>query len=580
MVIYNPFHSIGLFSVFETDIIRNADVYSGGFNAQYGGRISSIMDITTKDGNKKYTSGKISSSTFGANLLLEGPLVKETESRKYSLSYILSAKNSYLSTTSKNIYSYIDGTLPYDFFDLYGKTTLAASNGSKLNLFGFNFIDKVNNYKSIADFNWANRGIGANFVLLPGNSSALIEGVFAYSDYTMNMKDNQTDNTSNIGSFNVGMNTTNFYGKNQLKFGIEAIGNTTSTAYNSYDTLVDYSTELGAYSVFKGFWGKLLYEPSLRFIYYASLSEASLEPRLSMKFNTTDNFRLKLAVGMYSQTFIDTKSDRDIVNLFTGYLTTSPELNIVRTFNGDSLTHYVEKSNHFIFGVEWDIIRNFSLNAEVYYKTMTQLVGINRDRYYNDDSDHSDKPDHLKKEYVVENGKAYGGDVSLKYENGRLYVWAIYSLGWIERENEAQTYYPHYDRRHNLNVLASYQFGLSRTWEVSLRWNYGSGFPYTPTQGMYENLPLQDGILSNVVYANGNLATYYGGLNSQRLPDYHRLDFSLKKRWQIGKRGILEANLSITNIYNRNNLFYYDRITSSRVDQLPIMPSVGLSFSF
>lgn len=580
MVIYNPFHSIGLFSVFETDIIRNADIYSGGFNAQYGGRISSIMDITTKDGNKKYTEGKVAVSTFGANLFLEGPIIKETEQRKYSLSYILSAKNSYLSYTSDNIYSYIDGTLPYDFLDLYGKATLATTNGSKINLFGFNFTDQVKGYKSIADFNWANSGMGANFVLLPGMSSALIEGIFAYSDYTINMKDNAASNTSNIGSFNAGLNTTNFYGKNQLKFGIEAVGSTTRTSYNSYDTLVDYSTEIGAYTIFKGFWKKLLYEPSLRFIYYASLGEASLEPRLSLKLNVTEKFRLKFATGMYSQTFIDTKSDRDIVNLFTGYLTASPDLNIVTTFKGDSLTQYLEKSNHFIFGLEWDLARNLSLNMEAYYKTMNQLVSVNRDRYYADDLDHSNKPDYMKKEYVVEDGVAYGGDVSLKYEDGRLYVWTIYSLGWVQRENEILTYYPHYDRRHNINVLASYQFGLSRSWEVSLRWNYGSGFPYTPTRGMGENLTLQDGISSDIVYANGNLTTYYGELNSKRLPDYHRLDFSLKKRWQIGKRGVLEANLSVTNVYNRNNLFYYDRVTGTRINQLPIMPSIGINFSF
>ena len=79
MVVYNPFHSIGLFSVFETEIIKNADVYTGGFNAQYGGVLSSVMDITTKDGNKKRTTGKVAASTFGANLLLEGPLLKNND---------------------------------------------------------------------------------------------------------------------------------------------------------------------------------------------------------------------------------------------------------------------------------------------------------------------------------------------------------------------------------------------------------------------------------------------------------------------------------------------------------------------
>ncbi|MDR1006145.1 MAG: TonB-dependent receptor [Bacteroidales bacterium] len=580
MVIYNPFHSIGLFSVFETDIIRNADIYSGGFNAQYGGRISSIMDITTKDGNKKFTQGKVSVSTFGINLLLDGPIIKETDNRHYSLSYILSAKNSYLSYTSKNIYSYIEGSLPYDFFDLYGKATLSTSNGSKINVFGFNFTDKVHGYKSIADFNWANRGFGTNFILLPGSSSALIEGVFAYSDYTMNMDDNTGNKMSNIGSFNAGISTTNFYGKNRLQFGVEAIGNTTRTTMALMDTLKDFSSEIAAYTVFKGFWGKLLYEPSLRFIYYASLGEASFEPRLSLKLNVSDKFRLKLASGMYSQTFIDTKSDRDIVNLFTGYLTVSPELNTVSKFKGDSITEYLERSNHFIFGIEYDILTNLSCDIEVYYKSMTGLISVNRDKYYDDDVYHSDKPDYLKKEYIVEDGDAYGGDVSLKYEDGRLSVWAIYSLGWVKRTNEIQTYYTHYDRRHNVNVLASYQLGLNRSWEISLRWNYGSGFPYTPTRGAGENLPLQDGIASDIIYANGNLMTYYGDLNSKRLPDYHRLDLSVKKRWQIGKRSVFTLNLSVTNVYNRNNLFYYDRITSSRVDQLPIMPSIGLAFSF
>ena len=86
MVVYNPFHSIGLFSVFETDIVRNADVYTGGFNSQYGGVLSSVMDITTKDGNKKRTSGKVAASTFGANLLLEGPIIKSGKDKGYSSS--------------------------------------------------------------------------------------------------------------------------------------------------------------------------------------------------------------------------------------------------------------------------------------------------------------------------------------------------------------------------------------------------------------------------------------------------------------------------------------------------------------
>jgi hypothetical protein len=579
MVVYNPFHSIGLFSVFETDIIRNADIYTGGFSAQYGGRISSVMDITTKDGNKKHFSGKLAASTFGANLLLEGPLLKKKD---YSLSYILSAKNSYLSKTSTSIYSYMNKELPYDYLDLYGKLTLATDNGSKINIFGLNFTDKVNQYEAIQNFNWVNRAFGTNFLIIPGTSSALVEGVIAYSDYTMNMNETTTNQNqmSNIGGFNVGMSVTNFFGDDRLKYGMEMEGNTTKTSYKINDTITDYSTEIGLYAIYKLLYRNVLVEPSLRLSYYASLGDVFLEPRLSAKWNVTKKFRLKLASGIYSQTFLDTKSDRDIVNLFTGYLTVTPDLNIVDSFRGNPINSYVQTSNHFIFGAEYDILRNFNLNVECYYKTMSNLTSINRDKLYADDQEHIEKPGYLRKEYTVENGKAYGADFSLKYDDGRLYVWTIYSLGKVIREGEMQTYAPHYDRRHNVNVLINYQMGQSRDFEISVRWNYGSGFPYSPTASMVEMLDFSNGINSDFISQNGTLTTIYGELNSERLPNYHRLDISAKKRFDIGKRSILEINLSVTNVYNRNNLFYWNRITSQRVDQLPIMPSLGITYTF
>ena len=287
MVVYNPFHSIGLFSVFETDIIRNADIYTGGFSAQYGGRISSVMDITTKDGNKKQFSGKLAASTFGANLLLEGPLLKKKD---YSLSYILSAKNSYLSKTSTSIYSYMNKELPYDYLDLYGKLTLATDNGSKINIFGLNFTDKVNQYEAIQNFNWVNRAFGTNFLIIPGTSSALVEGVIAYSDYTMNMNETTTNQNqmSNIGGFNVGMSVTNFFGDDRLKYGMEMEGNTTKTSYKINDTITDYSTEIGLYAIYKLLYRNVLVEPSLRLSYYASLGDVFLEPRLSAKWNVVN----------------------------------------------------------------------------------------------------------------------------------------------------------------------------------------------------------------------------------------------------------------------------------------------------
>src|SRR5690606_17209792 len=125
LVVYNPFHSIGLFSVFDNDIMKSADVYSAGFNAEYGGRTSSIMDVSTRDGNKVHAGGKVSASTFGAKAMVEGPLIKLREDRGTSASYILSAKHSYLPQTSQVLYPYAKaGGLPFYYTDIYGKASI------------------------------------------------------------------------------------------------------------------------------------------------------------------------------------------------------------------------------------------------------------------------------------------------------------------------------------------------------------------------------------------------------------------------------------------------------------------------
>ena len=187
MIIYNPFHSIGLYSVIDADIIRGADVYTGGFNAEYGDRISSIMDITTRDGNKKRLAGKFSANTFTSKLILEGPLKKENENDEGSSSFLVTGKTSYLDKSSKIFYKYADSLgLPYSFNDLYGKISFNSSMGSKFNLFGFHYTDDVN-YFHVADLGWKSTGFGSNFVMVPSGTSVLIDGNFAYSNYRINL---------------------------------------------------------------------------------------------------------------------------------------------------------------------------------------------------------------------------------------------------------------------------------------------------------------------------------------------------------------------------------------------------------
>jgi hypothetical protein len=581
MIIYNPFHSIGLFSVFDTDIIRNADVYTGGFSAENGGRVSSIMKITTKDGNKKRLGGKFSASPFVSKLMLEGPLSKQKEGSAGSSSFIISGRTSYLKESSKIFYPYVDTAgLPFNFTDLYGKLAFNGDNGSKLNLSGFNFTDKVR-YKSLQDLNWKTFGFGTNFVLIPNQNNFLFEGVFGYSDYKISLEEaSRPSRSSRINGFNLGLNFKYFLGANDFQWGVEAIGFSTDfTFYNTADRKItqnENNTELALYGKYRAVIGKLVLEPSFRLHYYASLGAASPEPRLGAKFNVSERFRLKAATGLYSQNLIAGVSDRDVVNLFYGFLS-APE-NAPTTFKDQTFKTQLQRARHYIVGFESDLTKHIKWNVEAYLFDFNQLTNINRNKVYDDNAINEDKPNIQKKDLIIEKGLSKGIDMTLKYEYKRFYVWAVYSIMKVTREDEIETYSPVWDRRHNVNLLASLEFGKDLNWSVSARWNYGSGFPFTQTQGFYEGTTLNNNLNQNYTTSNGSLGTTYGALNQGRLPQYHRLDLNIKRTQPVGDRATLEFTAGVTNAYDRQNIFYFDRVKFERINQLPILPSLGVNF--
>jgi hypothetical protein len=578
MVIYNPFHSIGLFSVFETDIIRSVDVYTGGFSAEYGDRISAVVDITTKDGNKNETQGEVSMSPFLARILLEGPL-KKSKDNSSSITYIVTAKHSYLDKSSKILYPYVNSQegilgnngIPYTFTDVYGKLSLNSESGNKLNVFGFNYRDSVN-YSNVTTYNWKSFGGGTNFVIVPSESNMLIEGVFAYSNY--NMVQNEADEkprNSFVGGFNGGVDFTYFRPQGEVQYGVEVIG--FETNYEFFNRLgvkyeqQQFTTELGTYVKFRrSFNKKLVIEPSVRIQYYASLSEFSPEPRIGLKYNITERVRIKFAGGLYSQNLISTKSDRDVVNLFTGFLS-GPDDDLY-TIDGEEAKSKLQRSTHAIAGIEFDPTDYIEVNVEPYIKYFNQLIEINRNKTTLRDPD-----------FATETGQAYGIDFSLKYERKAVYIWMAYSLGFIERNDGEQVYPPHYDRRHNMNLVATYS--VKKLWEFSARWNLGSGFPFTQTAGFYESVDFLDGISTDYTSTNGTLGIIYDeDLNGGRLPYYHRLDLAVKRSIYFVNKNKIEINAGVTNVYNRENIFYFDRVRYERINQLPILPSLAVSYAF
>lgn len=581
MVIYNPFHSIGLFSVFDSDIIENTDVFTGGFSAEYGGRISSVMDIRMRNGNKKRFAGKISASPFGSKLMIEGPF-KKFEPGESNATYIASAKTSYLNETSKHLYTYIDDSLPFSYTDLYGKLAFNSPSGSKLNLFGFHFTDQVN-YGALSDMNWNSSGLGSNFVIVPAGSAIMIKADLSYSNYGIELSDaNNRPRSSSVSGYNGGLDFVYFLGKNEFIWGLETLGFNTDFRYeNSIGRTIrqeENTTEVAAYMNYKLNLGALILDPSFRIHYYASLNDASLEPRLGAKYNINERLRIKFAGGFYSQNLIAANSDRDVVNLFYGFLSGSDD--VPDEFDGERVSHKLQKSQHAITGVEYDFTRYFDVNLEGYFKNFSQLTNINRNKIYDDTYENREIEDAYKKDFIIEKGYAYGADIVFKYDHKRLYIWAVYGLGWVKRYDGIETYAPHFDRRHNINLLSTYRLGEDRSWEISARWNLGSGFPFTKTQGFYEQLPLYEGINSNYWQMNGNLGIIYDDLNEGRLPFYHRFDVNIKKTFTFSKYSELQITAGVTNVYNRENVFYFDRINNDRVNQLPIMPSLGLSLTF
>ncbi len=586
--VFQPFHSIGLFSVFETDLIRNADIYTGGFGARYGGRVSSVMDITTRDGNKRRLSGLVGATTFGAKALVEGPIKKQTDDSYGSSSFVISAKHSYLDQSSKFIYNYIDDEgLPFNYTDLYGKLSISTGNGSQVNFFGFSFNDNVS-YQALSKLNWQALGGGTNFILVPGASSSIMEGNFSISDYKISLSESDLPpRTSHINNFDLGMRFRYFLGEDEFQYGINVTGfRSDFSFFNQYNLQIlqeSTSTEIAGFLTYTARLGNLILEPSFRLHYYSSLSVASPEPRLGVKYNLTEFFRLKGAGGLYSQNLIAANSDRDVVNLFYGYLA-SPE-NLPATFElADGtikeVNNPIQRAAHAIVGFEWDLTRKLNLNVEGYYKHFPQITNLNRNKIY--EANDVDAPDILKKDFVVETGKAYGVDFVLKFEEKNYYIWGVYSLAYTDRWDGFQQYNPVFDRRHNVNLVVSYSWGKEKSWSADLRWNFGSGFPFTQTAGFYGPKPnFNDGIDSDIANSNSeNVELIFGELNQGRLPNYHRLDFSLSKNFKLGRNSNLEVNLSITNLYDRENVFYVDRVNFETVYQLPLMPSLGANWRF
>ena len=590
MTIYNPFHSIGFFSIFETELVKNVDVYTGGFESKYGGRVSSVMDITYRDGNRKAFGGRVSASPFLAKMVLEGPIGKVTKEKAAPGSYVFSAKHSLLDYTSKSLYPKVnDGNgLPFNFTDLYGKVTFNADGGTKVSAFGFHNKDSVN--YDVANLRWDASGGGVNFLMVPSGSPLFIRGHVNGSNYQTSFTETaQEPRYSKIGGFDLGFDFSYFLkNESELSYGFNINGfNTEFVTYNEAKRKIEatnFTTEIGSYINYRHVGRRWVIQPGLRVQVYASLNTISPEPRLGLKYNANENLRFKFSGGRFSQNFTSASSDKDVVNLFNGLLSapTNVQEQFVTQFqNVKNTKNGLQYAWHAILGLEYDLGKLWSFNIEGYYKYFNQLSNINQNKLYSDEAQFELIDDVFKKDFIIESGQSYGVDVLGKYSKDRIFFWAVYSYGKNTRWDGFSTYAPVFDRRHNLNLVGSYLMGKKKDMEFNIRWNLGSGLPFTPNAGNYQAETFANGVTSNYVTNNPSYITMLlGTFNSQRLPYYHRLDITFKKHFKFKNEDVLEMIASVTNVYNRNNIFYINRVTGKQIYQFPILPSFGLNYKF
>lgn len=586
LTIYNPFHTIGLFSVFETEAIQSAEVQTGGFQADEGGRLSAILDIQTRTGNRREWHGLASASPFQAKAMIEGPIRRlRDDPTAGSVSMLVTGKYSYLDQTSPLLYPYAaeddrfgantageERGLPFQYGDLYGKISFSGQTGSQFDVFGLHFTDQFV-VPELADLSWRVSGAGANFRLLPPNSQAVIDGVVGYTDYLTELTEPDAGpRRSGVVSYTAQLHFSYFGQNAELRYGLDLTGfNTDFQFQNPVGVSVaqeNFTTEIAGYLRYRYRGERLILEPGLRLHYYAAQSQISPEPRLGIKYLISDQWRIKAAAGLYSQNVVGTTNEDDVVNFFVGFLA-GPEEQLTDT-EGNPTDNNIQQAWHAIGGLEYTWSPSWRLNVEGYYKGFSQLLTLNRNKLSGADPN-----------FMVEKGAAYGLETTLEYQSRHWSLWLAYAWSRTERDDGEQVYPTVYDRRHNINVLGTYRWGDRLLWGSSLRWNFGSAFPFTQTSGFFQDIPpgaLLDG--DGVLTGNFPIGTLLSGdRNGGRLIPYHRLDLSLKRIFPLGNTDSrLEAVLSISNAYNRDNIFYVDRLTGQQINQLPILPALTLTW--
>ncbi|MEX2604011.1 MAG: TonB-dependent receptor [Gracilimonas sp.] len=570
--VYNPSHFFGFFSTFNPDAIKDVRLYKGGYPAEFGGRLGSVLTIYNKDGNRNKTTGSATVGMLASRVSVEGPYSKG--------SWMLAARRSTLEPLLAGLRQTIDGVPnKFYFYDFNGKINLDATKNDKFSLAFYTGKDRVSfPFTDDAEFNldYGNQTLSgnwthifseklfSNFVLTGSRYFNFPKFYFAGTTFTR---------SNNIYDFSLKSDLEYLPGNNHsIKTGVWA-GIFTFRIKDTFDGANTFVSRIqNQYASFyvQDEWRpseKWVFSPGFRFNYFSDGDYFRVEPRLSMEYRPADRIRLQAAYGRYNQ-FLTLISNE----AFSGFDIWITSADGVNPAYGDQ----------FVLGAKTIPFENYGLDIEIYYRSMKDLFEL--DPFLPDVSG-LPYPDIFR----FGEGNAYGLEVFFEKRAGRFTGFVGYTLGYTWRkfpgyntginpdENSARYYPPKYDRRHDINLVASYR--LSKRWKMTGSFNFASGQAYTKVLGRYTQVDLP--------WTNNQPDVFtVGKVNASRLPNYHRMDISFSRTGRFFKIGDSELQLQIINVYSRRNVWFYNfnfdenPVEVTEVNLLPILPAISYTVKF
>ena len=555
MKIYNPFHAFGLFSILDPDLVKTAEIYTGAFPAGYGDRLSSVVNVTTKEGNLSGISGIASVNFLSGKLELDGPFSDDN-------SWLVSGRSSLF---SGGINKLIPNPAPTSFYDLFAKGTVGTSTG-RIGVRAYVSGDDVTPADPAQpDHSWRNAAMSAVLSGLADNRTYFDAAIsYSYAKITRDPKQaaSVTPASSLLDEFGIKVEMTSFLDdQNKMFEGFEinfpSVDDSLYTNGIFPNQFKDSEIEWFTWIRYQGAWGPIGIDAGIHADILLLLDggpvRQGLQPRLTLSYGLGGSWVVKASYGVFTQNLISISNEDDLISLFDAWILLPSELR-------------PEEAHHYVLGVEGNVFPSLALSLQGYYKSYPSLTLYNSTKIYPGEPD-----------YVNGTGEAYGVEALTRFSSPLVDIYASYTYSYVTVSANDITYYPRYDRRHMVKAITT--FHMLRGLDLSLRWEYGSGYPFTQNAGYYDRLSLSGIGTDPFPEGTGTPSRTLGDKNTARLPAYHRLDLSLTYSASIGGiRGT--AGVSVINIYGQKNILYYDRATGKTDYMIPFFPTASLTIEF